>query len=44
LKAWHERSRMLERMVVIPKNGDLVEDVVLESAPTTATSASAAKP
>jgi plastocyanin len=44
LKAWHERSRMLERMVVIPKNGDLVEDVVLESAPTTATSASATKP
>jgi plastocyanin len=39
LKAWHERSRMLERTVVVPKNGAVTENVVLENAPTTATAA-----
>jgi plastocyanin len=38
LKAWHERSRMMERTVIVPKAGGLIEDVVLESAPATATS------
>jgi hypothetical protein len=37
LKAWHERSRMLERTVVVPKSGVVTENVVLENAPTTAT-------
>lgn len=37
LKAWHERSRMLERTVVVPKSGAITENVVLENAPTTAT-------
>jgi len=39
LKAWHERSRMLERTVVVPKNGAVTENVVLENAPTAATAA-----
>jgi plastocyanin len=39
LKAWHERSRMLERTVVVPKSGVITENVVLENAPTTATAA-----
>jgi plastocyanin len=37
LKAWHERSRMLERTVVVPKSGAITENIVLENAPTTAT-------
>lgn len=39
LKAWHERSRMLERTVVVPRSGVITENVVLENAPTTATAA-----
>ncbi|MGE5322417.1 MAG: plastocyanin/azurin family copper-binding protein [Actinomycetota bacterium] len=30
LKAWHERSRMLERTVVVPKTGVITENLVLE--------------
>ncbi len=39
MKAWHERSRMLERTVVVPKNGAVTENIVLENAPATATAA-----
>lgn len=30
LKAWHERSRMLESAVVVPSSGGVKQDVVLE--------------
>lgn len=30
LKAWHERSRMLERTVIVPKTGVITENLVLE--------------
>lgn len=30
LKAWHERSRMLERTVIVPKTGVVTENLVLE--------------
>jgi len=30
LKAWHERSRMLERTVIVPKSGVITENLVLE--------------
>lgn len=31
LKAWHERSRMVERTVIVPKTGVVTENVVLEN-------------
>ncbi len=39
LKAWHERSRMLERTVVVPRTGVLTENVVLETGAAPATTA-----
>jgi len=36
MKAWHERSRMVERTVVVPKTGVLTENVVLENGATPA--------
>jgi plastocyanin len=33
LKAWHERSRMLERTVIVPNSGTITADIVLESGP-----------
>ncbi len=39
LKAWHERSRMMERTVVVPKTGVLTENVVLETGGAPATTA-----
>lgn len=33
LKAWHERSRMIEKTVVVPNSGTITADIVLESGP-----------
>ncbi len=43
LKAWHERSRMLERTVVVPKTGAVTENLVLEPGATAGTVKQAAK-
>jgi len=37
LKAWHQRSRMMEKMIVVPANGTLSTDITLESGPQWAT-------
>jgi plastocyanin len=39
LKAWHERSRMMERTVIVPKSGVVTENVVLETGAAPATTA-----
>lgn len=33
LKVWHERSRMLEKTIVVPKTGVISENLVLENNP-----------
>jgi plastocyanin len=43
LKAWHERSRMLERTVIVPKTGVVTENLVLEPGATAGTVKQAAK-
>lgn len=37
LKAWHERSRMVERSIVVPKAGAVTENLVLDRALSTTT-------
>lgn len=39
LKVWHERSRMLEKTVFVPKTGVITENLVLENGPAPATTA-----
>jgi plastocyanin len=39
LKAWHERSRMMERTVIVPKTGVVMENVLLETGAAPATTA-----
>ena len=39
LKVWHERSRMLEKSIVVPKAGVITENLILEAGPAPATSA-----
>jgi len=33
LKAWHQRSRMMEKAIVVPPNGSITADINLESGP-----------
>ncbi len=39
LKVWHERSRMYEKNVVVPKTGIITESIVLENGPAPVTTA-----
>ena len=33
LKAWHQRSRMMEKTIVVPASGSVTADITLESGP-----------
>jgi len=37
LKAWHQRSRMMEKTIVVPGSGSVTADITLESGPQWAT-------
>jgi hypothetical protein len=39
LKVWHERSRMLEKSVIVPRTGVLSQNLVLENSAVPATTA-----
>lgn len=39
LKAWHERSHMIEKTIVVPASGTVTSDIMLESGAQPATSA-----
>jgi plastocyanin len=39
LKAWHERSHMIEKTIVVPASGIVTSDITLENGAQTATSA-----
>ncbi|HSM85164.1 MAG TPA: plastocyanin/azurin family copper-binding protein [Candidatus Limnocylindrales bacterium] len=39
MKAWHQRSRMMERTIVVPKTGTVTQNVVLEDTTTAETTA-----
>ncbi|HEY3767536.1 MAG TPA: hypothetical protein VGN44_02585 [Candidatus Angelobacter sp.] len=39
LKAWHERSHMIEKTIVVPASGVVTSDIMLENGAQTATSA-----
>lgn len=39
LKAWHERSHMIEKIIVVPASGVVTSDITLETGAQTATSA-----
>lgn len=37
LKAWHQRSRMIERTITVPASGNITADITLENGPQAAT-------
>ena len=39
LKAWHERSRMREKAIVVPSNGSITADITLDNGAQTTTTA-----
>ena len=39
LKAWHERSHMIEKIIVVPASGSVTSDITLENGAQTATAA-----